>query len=186
MLLLLQQIGASHQFIHRTDSQLSHILPQFLGNEIHEIDHVFRFSLKTLPKLRILRCNAHRTRVQVADAHHHAAHGYERCCRKPKLLGAQHAGNRHIAACHQLAVGLQNHFIAQTIHDQSLMRFRHSQLPWKSCIVNGVSRSCSRASVKRGNQDHLCPRFGDTRRYSSNPRFRYQLHRDSGLSVGIL
>ena len=185
MLLLFQQIGTSHQFIHRADSKLRHILPQLLRNEIHEIDHVFRFPLKTLPKLRILRRNSHRARIQIADPHHHASHGYKGSRRKSELLRPQHTGNRHITACHQLAVSLQDHLVAEAVHNQGLVCFRHPQFPWKPCIVNGISRCRPRSAVKGGDQDHLCSRLGDACRDGADSSLRYQLHRDSGLRVGI-
>ena len=48
-----------------------------------------------------------------------------------------------VTSGHQLTICLQNHFITESVHDQSLMSSATPKFPRKSRIVNGVSWSCS-------------------------------------------
>ena len=60
---------------HAAHAQPGHDLAQLLGHEQHEVHHVFRLARETPAQLGVLRRDAHRAGVQVAHAHHHAAHG---------------------------------------------------------------------------------------------------------------
>ena len=94
-----------------------------------EIDHVLGLALEFLAKFRVLRRHAHRAGVQVALAHHDAAHRNQRRGGKSKFLRAQQRGDRHVAAGLQLAVHLQPHAAAQVVHHQHLLRFGKPQVP---------------------------------------------------------
>ena len=82
-----------------------HVFPQILGHELHEIHDVLGLALELLAQLRVLGTDAHGAGVQIADAHHHAAHRDQRRGREAELLRAEDAGNGDVAAAHQLAVG---------------------------------------------------------------------------------
>ena len=56
-------------------------------------------------QLRILRGDAGRTRIQMANTHHDAAGRHERRGRKTELLGAEQRGDDDVAAGLELAVG---------------------------------------------------------------------------------
>ena len=47
------------------------------------------FPAETFPELRILGCHTHRTCIQIADTHHHTAHGHQRRRCKSKFLCSQ-------------------------------------------------------------------------------------------------
>ena len=51
-----------------------------------------------LRKYRILRGHANRTGIEMADAHHNAAHRYQGGRGKTKLLRPQEGGNHDVAA----------------------------------------------------------------------------------------
>jgi hypothetical protein len=67
---------------------------------------VLRLAGELRAQLRILRGDADRAGVQVADAHHDAAQRDERRGGEAELLGAEQRGDGHVAAGLELAVGL--------------------------------------------------------------------------------
>ena len=77
----------------------------------------------------ILRRDADRAGVEVADAHHDAAHDDERRRREAELLGAQQRGDDDVAAGLQLAVDLHDDAIAQLVQHQHLLRLGEPELP---------------------------------------------------------
>ena len=93
-----ESIRTADHFVDRAEAQLGHMLTHFLGNEAHEIDHVGRIAREFLAQFGILRGDAHRTGVQVTDAHHDAAQGHQRRGGKAEFLGAQQGSNDHVAA----------------------------------------------------------------------------------------
>ncbi len=110
-----QQIAAPDKLIDGTDPKLRHNFTQFLRDKFHKVYDIFRFSVKTGAQLWILRCNACRTGIQVADTHHDAAHRYQRRGCKSKLFGSKQRRDRHIASGHQLTVCLNPHFITKAV-----------------------------------------------------------------------
>ena len=69
--------------------ELRHQLAHFLGDEAEEVLDVLRLARELLAQLRILRRDADRTGVEMADAHHHAAQHDQRRRRESELLGAE-------------------------------------------------------------------------------------------------
>ena len=150
------------------------------------MDDILRFAFKTLTQLRVLGRNPHGAGIQVAHAHHHAAHGHKGSRGKTELLRAQHTGNGNVPACHQLTVRLKDYLIAQAVHDQGLVCFRHAQFPWKTCIIDGIPGGRPGPSVIRGNQDDLGPCLGHACGHCPNPCLRHQLDGYPGPGIGIL
>ena len=71
-----------------------HDLAHLLGDEDHEVDHVLGLALELLAQLRVLRRDADRAGVEVADAHHDAARRDQRRGGEAELLGAEQRGDR--------------------------------------------------------------------------------------------
>ena len=165
--------------------QFCHVFTQILSDKFHKVLHIFRFAFESLAQFRILCCHTHRTGIQITYTHHHASHGYQWCGGKTKFLCTQNGCDGNITTAHQLTVCLDTDFISQTIHDQCLVCFGKSQLPWKSCIVDRTSRCCTGTSVITGDQDNLCTGFRYTGCNRTYPCFRYQFDRNSCLLVGI-
>ena len=117
----LQEVSAAHQLVYGAHTQLRHMLPQLLGDEAHKVHHIFGPARKALAQLGILGGHTHRAGVQVADPHHDASHGDQRRSGKAELLRAQHTGDGHIPAGHQLAVRLHHHTGAEPVLHQRLM-----------------------------------------------------------------
>ena len=181
-----QQIRTAYQLIHSAHTETGHVFPQILGNEFHKVHDVFRLAAESFAELRILGRHAYRTGIQVADTHHHAAHGYQRSCGKTELLCAQHGRNRHILAGHQFSVCLDADAPSEAVLDQSLVRLRQSQLPGKACMVDGASGRRARSSIIAGNQDDLGSGLRYAGCYGSHTGLRYQLYGNPRVPVGIL
>ena len=180
------QVGAAHQLVHGANAQFRHDLPQLLGDEQHEIHHVFRLAGEAAPQGGILGSNAHGAGIQVAHPHHHAAHGDQGGGGEAEFLRAQDAGDGHIPAAHQLAVGFQPDPGAQTVADQGLVGFRQAQLPGEPCVVDGAFGGRAGAAVIAGNQHTACPGLGHTGGDGADTGLGNQLDGDTGIPVGVL
>ena len=118
----LQPLDAAHHLIDGAIAEPRHDLPHLFRHEEEVVDHRFRLARELRAQRRILRRNAHRTRIQVALAHHDAAQCDERHRGEAELLGAQQRRNGHVAAGLQFAVSLYANAAAQVVHHQYLLR----------------------------------------------------------------
>ena len=82
-----------------------------------------------LAQLRILRRDADRAGVEVADAHHDAARDDERRGGEAEFLGAEQRGDDDVAAGLQLAVDLHDDAVAQVVQHQHLLRLGEARAP---------------------------------------------------------
>ena len=142
--------------------------------------------VKLLAQLRILRRDAHRTSVQVALAHHDAAHGDQRRGGEAELLRAQQRGDDHVAAGLQLAVGLHADAAAQIVHHQHLLRFGEPQFPRNAGMLDRTERRCAGAAAVAADQHHIGMRLGDARGDRAHADFGHQLHRNARLRIDVL
>src|SRR5690349_3725623 len=99
-------VHAPDHFIHRPEADPRHPLANFFGDVEEEVDDVLRRALELLAQNWILRRDADRTRIQVAFAHHDAAHGDQRRSGESEFFGAEQRGDGNVAAGLQLAVRL--------------------------------------------------------------------------------
>ena len=104
----LEHVDAAHHLLELAEAELRHDLAQVLRDEAHEVHGVLGLAGELLAQPRILRGHARRAGVEVADAHHDAAHRHQRRGGEAEFLGAQQRGDRHVAAGLQLAVGLDD------------------------------------------------------------------------------
>ncbi len=113
----------------RPEAELRHDLAHFLGDEVEEVDDVFGLTGELLAQLGVLGGDAHRARVEVADAHHHAAHDDEGRGGEPELLGAEQRADDDVAAGLHLAVDLHRHAIAQMVERRASAGSRPGRAP---------------------------------------------------------
>ena len=73
-----QHVDAPDHLPIGTKPERRHDLACLLGDHEEVVDHVLRLALELLPKVRILSGDSYRAGVQMAFAHHDAAHGDER------------------------------------------------------------------------------------------------------------
>ena len=132
---------------------------------------------------RILRGDADRAGVEVALAHHDAAHGDQRRGGEAELLGAEQRGDGDVAAGLQLAVGLHADAAAQIVHHEHLLRFGEAEFPGNAGVLDGGERrSAGAAIVSPRDQDDIGVRLGDARGDRADADFGDQLDRDARLA----
>ena len=134
----------------------------------------------------VLRGHARRAGVALAVALHEAAAGDERHRGEAELLGAEKRRHRHVAAAHELAVGLEHHARAQAVAQERLLRLGKADLERDACVVDGVARGGAGAAVVPGDEDLVGPALGDARGDGAHAREGAELHRDAGAGVGAL
>ena len=100
---------------------------------------MLRIAHEFLAQLRILRRDADRTSIQMADAHHDAAEHDERSRREAEFFRAEQSSDRDVAAGHQLAVRLDDDAVAQVVEHQRLMRLGQAELPRQARMTNESS-----------------------------------------------
>ena len=124
-----EAVGAADHLVDRAEAELRHQLAHFLGDEAEEVLDELRRAGELLAQLRILRRDADRAGVQMADAHHDAAHHDERRRGEAVLLGAEQRADDHVAAGLHLAVDLHDDAVAQLVEDEHLLRLGEPELP---------------------------------------------------------
>ena len=131
--------------------QLAHLL----GDELHEVDDELRLAAEPGAQLRVLRGDADRARVEVADAHHDAAADHQRRRGEAELLGAEQRGDDHVAAGLHLPVGLHDDAVAQPVEQQRLLRLGEAELPRRAGVLQRRQRRGAGAAVVAGDQHHV-------------------------------
>src|SRR5690606_26999708 len=111
----LEALGVANHFLDRAVTELRHELARFLGDKPHEVHDMLRLAGILFAEPRVLRGDAGRTRIQMANTHHDAAGGDERCGGETELLGAEQRGNNDVAAGLELAVGFDGDARAKII-----------------------------------------------------------------------
>ena len=135
-----EHVDAADHLVDRAEAELGHDLAQLLGDEEHEVDDVLGLARELLAQLRVLRRDADRAGVEVADAHHDAARRDQRRRREAELLGAEQRGDRDVAAGLQLAVGLDADAAAQVVQHQHLLRLGQAELPRDAGVLDRGER----------------------------------------------
>src|SRR6516164_7375900 len=92
-----EHIDAPDHLIDGSESHLRHVLANLLCNVEEEIDDVLGLSLELLAQNRILRRDANRAGIQMALAHHDAAHRDQRSRSESEFFGAEKSCNDNVA-----------------------------------------------------------------------------------------
>ena len=183
---LAQALGVADHLVDGTEAQFGHDLAQLLGHEHHEVHHVLGLAGEAAAQLAVLRGDAHRAGVLLAIALHHAAHGHQRHGGEAELLGAEQRRHGHVAAAHELAVGLHDHAAAQAVAQQRLLGFGQADLERDACMIDGVARGRARAAVVAGDGDLVRAALRHAGGDGADARQRAQLHRHARIGVGVL
>ena len=150
LLVRLEKIRASHEFVHGGVPERGHVSSEILSEEEEKVDNVVLVSGKFSAELGILRGDAHGARVLVALAHHDASHGHERGGGEPPLLGAEQCGDEKVTSRLELAVRLQHGATAQVVRHQRLLRPRQAQLPRQTRGLDPGPSARARAAIVSG------------------------------------
>mmetsp|Transcript_17676 Transcript_17676/g.41550 ORF Transcript_17676/g.41550 Transcript_17676/m.41550 type:complete len:260 (+) Transcript_17676:2909-3688(+) len=176
----------TNQLVHISEAHLGHQHTHLLSHKHEVVDNVLRQTLKLLPQNWILRCNADRTGVEVALAHHDAAHGNERCSGKAKPLCAKKCCNHHITARPELAISLQGHTAPQAIENQGLMCFGQTNLPWSPGMLDARPLGGSSTTIAAADQDVVSFALGNSSRHNTYTDLTDELDTHTCIRVGIL
>ena len=181
-----QQVGATDEILEPPHADLGHQLAHALRHEQQVAHHVVGHPREPAAQLRVLGRDADRARVEVADAHHHAAESDQRGRRERELLGAQQRADEHVTAGAQAAVDLQPHPAAQPVHDEHLLRLGQPELPRQAGVLERRQRRGTGAAVVAGDHDVLGLRLGDAGGDGADAGLGHELDRDLGRRVDRL
>ncbi len=146
-----------------------HELADFFGDKEEEVDHMFRRAVEFPPEDRVLRRDPDRAGVQMALAHHHAAHGDQRCRGETEFLRPEERGDDHVASGLDLPVCLNARPAAQVVEEQHLLRLGDSQLPRNAGVFDRRQRRRTRSPAVSADEDHY-PHVPWQRRQQRFPR----------------
>ena len=181
-----QAIHPPNHLVHRPEAERRHVLADFLRDEAEEVHDVFGLAVEVLPQFRVLRRDADRARIEMADAHHHAPFDHERGGGEAEFLGAHQCGDDDVAAGLHLAVDLHRDAVAQAVHQQHLLRLGEPELPRHAAVLDRGERRGAGAAVMPRDEDDVGVRLRDAGRHRADPGQRHELHVDAGLWVRVL
>ena len=184
-LTLLEKLGLADDLFELGVAHLGKELPHLFRHIEEEVDDMFRRALEALAQDRILRCDADRTGVEMALAHHDAARGDQRSGREAELVGAKQRTDDDVAASPQAAIDLKRDARTKTIEHQRLLRFRQPHFPWAAGMLERRQRRRACSAVISGDSDVIGARLGNTGRDSSDADFRDELDRDIRLRIDV-
>src|SRR5262249_60646047 len=119
----------------------------FEGDVAEEVLDELGFTGELLAQYWVLRRDADRTRVEVADAHHDATRDDERSRGEAKFFRAHQRRDDDIAPGLHLPVHLHDNPIAQAVHHQHLMSLGKSELPRNAAVFDARERRRPRAAI---------------------------------------
>ncbi len=168
------------------EAELGEQLAHLLGDVLEEVHDVVGLAGVALAQHRVLRRDADRAGVEVADAHHDAAGHHERSAREAVLLGTEQRRHDDVAAGLELAVGLHDDAVAQAVEQQRLLGLGQAELPRTTRVLERGQRRGAGAAVVPGDQHDVGVRLGDTRRDGADPDLGDELHVHACPRVGVL
>ena len=139
-----------------------------------------------LAQHRVLRGDADGAGVQMALAHHDAAHRDERRRGKAEFFGAEQRSDDDVAAGLQFAVGLHADAAAQIVQQQNLLRFGQAEFPRNARMLDGTERRCAGAAAVAADEDDIGMSLGNARGDRADADFGDQLHGDARLRIDVL
>mmetsp|Transcript_20988 Transcript_20988/g.37386 ORF Transcript_20988/g.37386 Transcript_20988/m.37386 type:complete len:604 (+) Transcript_20988:2950-4761(+) len=183
---LFEQVDAADEVVHPPDAQARHDLAGLLGNHEEEVDDVFGSSREHLAQLRVLGADSDRTSVEVAFTHHDAAERDQRRSGEAELFGAEHRALDDVEASLELAVGLYNDTVSESVKDKRLVSFREPELPGESGGLDSRPLRSSSSTIVAGNKDMVSLTLSDSGGDDSDTDFGDQLDADTSGRVGVL
>ena len=181
-----EQVRPPDDLVERTEAHRAEDLANLLGDEEEVVDHLLGRAGELGAEDRVLGGDADRAGVQVALAHHQAAHRDQRGGGEAVFLGAQAGGDDDVAAGLELAVGLEPDPAAQAVADQGLLRLGQADLPGNARVADARERRGAGAAAVAADQDPVGVALGDPRRDRPHAGGGHELDRDLGVRVGVL
>ena len=182
-----QPVGAADHLVEAPEAQPRHDPPHFLGDEEEEIDDMLRRAGEAPPELLVLRGDADRAGVQVAFAHHDAAHRNQRRGREAEFVRAEQRADGDIAPGAQAAIHLHGDAGAQVVEHQRLVRLGQRPISQgEPAWVSEVSGRGAGAAFETRDRDMVGARLGDAGGDRADADLRDQLDADARRRVHVL
>ncbi len=130
-----QQVESSDDLIHASESGLSKVFTNILGQHPEKVYQVIGFSHETLSQLGVLRCDTYGASIEMAFSHHYAAQYYQGTCCEAKFLGTQHSNHDYILGSFNLSVSLQHNLSSKVIHHKRLLSLCQPKFKRKTGVL---------------------------------------------------
>ena len=150
-----EQLVMADRLVEGAEPELGEVLAHLFGDELHEVHDELGLAVEPLAQHRVLRRDADRAGVEVADAHHDAARDDERCGGEAELLRAQQRADDDVAAGLELAVDLHDDAVAHAVEHERLLGLGEAELPRRARVLERVERARAGAAVVAGDQDDV-------------------------------
>ena len=135
-----------------------------------------------LAEFWILRGDADRAGIQMANAHHDTTERDERRGGETEFFSAEQRGDDDVAAGFQLAIGFDDDTAAEIVQEQRLVRFREAEFPRDTRVFDAGLRRSAGAAIVTADQHDIRVRFRHASRDGSNADFGDQLHADARVA----
>ena len=182
-MLHIECLNATHCFLQRAETELCEVFAHLFSNVFEEVHDKLWLTAKSLPQLWILRSNAHRTCVQVANAHHDATTHHKRSRCETKFFSTKKRSDDDVSSSFHLPIGLHNNAIAKPIEQQRLLGFGKTEFPWHASMFQRRQWRSTSSTIVSRNQHNIGLCFTYTCSNSSNTNFRHQLHMHSSSRI---
>ena len=181
-----EPVHAPDHFIEGPETEFSHDLAHFLGDESEEVDDMLRLADEALAQFLVLSGDPGRTCIEVALAHHDAALGNQGGGGKTEFIGAQQRPDDDVAPGTHAAVHLHRDAPAQPVQGQCLVGFGQAQFPVRAGVHDRGQGTGAGAAIVAGNGDVIGMGLGNAGRDRADADLRHQLDRDPGVRVDVL
>ena len=181
-----QRLRLADGLVEAAEAQRGEVLAHLLGDVGEERLDELRLAGELLAQLGVLRRDAHRAGVEVADAHHDAAADDQRRGREAVLLGAQQRGDHDVAPGLELPVGLHDDPVPQAVEEQRLLCLGQPELPGRTGVLEGGQRRGSGAAVVARDEHDVGVRLADSGRDRADADLGDELDVHPRPVVGVL
>ena len=134
---------------------------------------------------RVLRGDATRTGIEMAYAHHDAAHRDEWRGGETELLCAEQGGNGDVAAGFELAIGLHDDAGAKVIKDESLVGLGEAKFPRYAGVFDTGLRGSAGAAIVTADEDDIRMGFSDAGGDGADADFSHKFDADASVMVCV-
>ena len=180
-----EQVRPADGFVQGAEAQGSQDFPRFLRHEAKVVDDVFRLAAELGSQSRVLRGDAHRARVFMAPAEHGAADGDQNGSAEAEFLRSQQGRHDDVPPGAQLAVHLEPDAGAELVEHKRLLRFRQTQFPRQSGVLDAGERGGARTAVVAADHNHVRVGLHHSGGHRADAHLGDELDGDAGVRVGV-
>ena len=167
-----QHVDAAHHVIHLPEAHLRHHLAHLLCDEEKEIDDVFGLSREFLAQYWVLRGDSDRASVQMALAHHDAAHATNGAVANPNSSAPSNAAITTSRPVCSLPSACTRIRLRKSFINRHLLSFREPQFPWNSRMLDRTQGRRARPAAVTADEHNISMSFGNASSDRSDADFR--------------